>query len=131
MSTDFKPKGYNAVSPYFVVGDVKKFIHLLKQIFEVEELRKYDRPDGSVMHAEIKVEDTVIMMGESTNEFMANELLLHVYVKDVDSVYQRAMDAGCIALQKPVNKNDDPDKRGGFKDFAGNSWYIATQIKNA
>jgi len=64
MDKQFKPTGYNSVSPYFIVNGGQKFISLIKKIFDAEELRRYDMPDGSIMHAEIQIDDSVIMIGD-------------------------------------------------------------------
>jgi PhnB protein len=67
------------------------------------------------------------MMGEASEQYPPNKLLIHVYVADVDKTYQRALDAGCTSIDKPSTREGDPDKRGSFTDFAGNIWSIGTQ----
>jgi uncharacterized glyoxalase superfamily protein PhnB len=59
MNKAFKPAGYNSVSPYFIVNGAQKFIDLMKKIFDAKELRRYDMPDGTIMHAEIQIDDSV------------------------------------------------------------------------
>ena len=129
MIKTFKPNGYNSVSPYFVVDGAKKLIDLLVKIFDAEELRKYDMPDGTIMHAEIKIDDSVLMFGNSSDRFPPNKLLTHIYVPNVDNIFQKAIDLGCEPLEKPNEREGDPDRRGSFKDFAGNVWSIGTQMK--
>ena len=127
MTTSHKPTGYNAVSPYFIVDGAQKLIDLLKQIFDVEELRRYERPDGTIMHAEVKIDYSVLMMSDSTDQFPPNHLMMHVYVKDVDFAFKKAIDAGCDSIQEPKETEGDPDRRGTFSDFAGNVWSIGSQ----
>ncbi len=69
---DFKPTGYNSLSPYFIVDDCRKMVELLKGIFDAEELRKYEHPDGAIMHMELKIDDSVIMLANSSKEYPAN-----------------------------------------------------------
>jgi PhnB protein len=126
METNFKPEGYNAVSPYFIIDGAQKFIDLLKQIFNATELRRYDMPDGKVMHAEMQVYDSVIMLGSASERYPAVSTVVHVYVPNVDEVFEKAIKAGCVSVEVPQQKGD-PDKRGTFKDFAGNMWSVATQ----
>ncbi len=123
----FKPKGYNSVSPYLIVDGADKMIELLKQIFDAKELRRYENPGGTIMHAEVQIDDSVIMLGNSSEQYPPNEMLIHVYVENVDQTFQKALDAGCEEMQKPIQKGD-PDKRGMFKDFAGNVWAVGTQM---
>lgn len=127
MNKQYKPKGYNSVSPYLVVPGAQKMIDFLKIVFRAEELRRYDNPDGSIMHAEVMIDDSVIMLGDASPDYPANQLLIHVYVTDVDSVLKKAIAAGTEIDQAPEQKEGDPDRRGSFKDFAGNTWAIGTQ----
>ena len=127
MSPPFKPSGYNAVSPYLVVDGAQRMIDFLKTVFGAKELRRYDNADGTIMHAEVKIDDLVVMMGDASAEFPANKLLIHVYVADVDAVFGKALAAGATADQEPQQKPGDPDPRGSFKDFAGNIWAVGTQ----
>jgi len=127
MTQQFKPSGYNALSPYFIVDGAQRLIELLKKIFKVEELRRYDNEDGSIMHSEIRIEDTVVMIADSSKIYPANQFLVHVYVEDVDHIFKKAIDNGFEAVEEPVNKGGDIDKRGMFKDFQGNIWAVATQ----
>ncbi len=61
MSQNFKPSGYNSVSPYLVVKDAQEMMDLLTSVFDAKELRRYDLPDGSIMHAEVQLDDSVII----------------------------------------------------------------------
>lgn len=127
MEKQFKPIGYNSVSPYFIVNGGQKFIDLMKEIFNAKELRRYDMPDGSIMHAEIQIDDSVIMIGDSSEKFPPVQIVMHVYVPNVDETFQKAVDAGCEIVEQPTEREGDPDKRGTFKDFAGNMWSVGTQ----
>lgn len=128
MNKDFKPAGYNSVSPYFIVSGAQKLIDLLKVILDAQELRRYDMPDGSIMHAEIKIDDSVIMLGESSEKFPPVQLVVHVYVPNVNETFEKAVNAGCEIVERPKGREGDPDKRATFKDFAGNMWSIGTQL---
>ena len=125
---EFKPSGYNSLSPYLIVDDCRKMIELLKELFSARELRKYEHTDGSIMHIELMIDDSVIMLADSSEEYPANELLLHVYVPDVKKTFEKAITLGCKPIQTPENKDGDPDMRGSFKDFQGNTWAIGTQV---
>lgn len=127
MKNTFKPTGYNSVSPYLVVDGAQRMIDLLKQIFDATELRRYTDDSGRILHAEVKVDDSVVMVAEATEKWPANKTVIHVYVSDVDAAYKRAIEAGCQSLQEPRTQKGDPDKRGGFSDFSGNAWYVSTQ----
>jgi PhnB protein len=123
-----KPRGYSTVSPYLIAAGAQRVIDFLKQTFQATELRRYDLPDGSIMHAEVRIGDSVVMVGDSGDNWPAVPAHLHVYVQDVDATYARALEAGGVAVQPPERKGLDPDRRGGVKDPAGYTWWIATQI---
>jgi uncharacterized glyoxalase superfamily protein PhnB len=127
MNKPYKPQGYASVSAYVVADGAQRVIDFLKKSFDARELRRYDSPDGSIMHAEVQIDDTVVMITDGGGQFPAFPIWLHVYVPDVDATYQRALAAGGVSVQEPQQKGD-PDRRGGVKDPAGNTWWIATQV---
>src|SRR5262249_54387609 len=123
-----KPAGYSSVSAYIMANQAQRVIDFLKKTFDAEPLRRYDNPDGTIMHAEVRIDDTVIMIADAGGDYPAFPVWLHVYVPDVDAAYRRALDAGGISVQEPKQKEHDPDRRGGVKDPAGNTWWMATQV---
>ena len=123
----YKPEGYTSVAPYLIVDGAERTIEFLMKAFGAAELRRFPAPDGGIMHAEVRIDDTVLMFADSGGPHAAFPVWLHVYVPDVDATYRRALDAGGTSVQEPVQK-DDPDRRGGVKDPAGNTWWIATQV---
>ena len=111
-----KPEGYSSVSVYLVVDGAQRVIDFLKKTFDAAELRRYDMPDGSIMHAEVRIDDTVVMIADGGGTWPAFPSWPHVYVQDVDATYQRALAAGGVSVQAPERKEGDPDRRGGVKD---------------
>ena len=79
------------------------------------------------MHAEVRIDDTVVMMGEASEGWPAAPAMVHVYVRDADETYRRALAAGATSVQEPAQKGD-ADKRGGVKDSDGISWWMATRM---
>ena len=78
------------------------------------------------MHAEVILDDTVIMLADGTEGWPPVPAYVHVYVRDVDETYRRALEAGADSVQEPVKKEDE-DKRGGVRDAGGTTWWIATR----
>ncbi len=128
MNKQFKPTNYNSVSPYFIVNGAQKLIDMLRQVFNATEKRRYDGPDGTIMHVEVQVDDSIIMIGDSSEQYPPNQLLIHVYVPNVDDTFRTAINYGCESVEEPKQREGDPDRRGSFKDFAGNIWSIGTQF---
>lgn len=79
------------------------------------------------MHAEVRIDDTVVMLADATADWPPVPSYVHVYVPDVDATYRRALEAGATSVQEPVQK-DDEDRRGGVRDAGGTTWWIATRV---
>ena len=122
-----KPEGYNSLSPYLIVDDAQRLADLLKTVFQATELRRFDHENGTIAHLELKLDDTVLMISNSTERYAANTTMLHLYVQDVHRTFDKAVENGCEIIERPVNKEGDPDTRGAFMDFAGNYWAVSTQ----
>jgi PhnB protein len=128
MKSDWKPEGYSAVSVYLVVDGAQRVIDFLKKTFDATALRRFDTPDGKIIHAEVRIGDTVVMIADAGGSYPAFPVWLHVYLQNVDSTYKIALEAGGVPVQELVRREGDTDRRGGFKDPAGNTWWIGTQV---
>src|SRR5690606_28619876 len=128
MSEPWRPEGYGRVSPYLIVDGTAATIDFLVRVFDAERLRHFPGEDGRVMHAEVRIGDSVIMIADGNEGWPPIGAHVHVYVPDVDAVYRRALAAGAESIQEPVKK-DDEDRRGGVKDPGGTTWWIATRVE--
>ena len=128
MSAAYKPHGYNSVSPYLVVDGANATIDFLKNVFGAVELHRLPTPAGKIMHAEVRIDDTVVMIADGAEGWPPVPSHVHVYVSDVDATFRRALEAGAVAVQPPLKKEDE-DKRGGVKDAGGTTWWIATKME--
>src|ERR1019366_10407903 len=96
------PQGYTTVTPYLCVVDAAKLIEFLKQAFAAQVIVRMDGPDGSVMHAEVKIGDSMVMIGQAPAD-QAMRAMLHLYVPDTDAVYNSAMAAGAASIREPAD----------------------------
>ena len=129
MTAHHKPAGYSTASPYLIVDGADETIAFLKRVFEGVELRRFPDESNRVRHAEVRVDDTVIMLADPVPpDWPALRSHVHVYVRDVDATYCKALEAGAIAVQEPIKKQDE-DKRGGVRDPGGTTWWIATKVE--
>lgn len=127
MKAEVKPmrEGFHTITPYLIVHGAAGLIDFVKRAFGAEELYRGTGSAGGI-HAEVKIQDSMLMIGGGeTLSHPPTPTALHVYVKDADAVYERAVEAGAVSLHKPI---DQPygDREAGVKDQAGNHWYIAT-----
>jgi uncharacterized glyoxalase superfamily protein PhnB len=120
------PDGYHTVTPYLVVPGVAKLIDFVKQALGAEEIHRMAKPDGTVMHAEVKIGNSRIMMGDASGAKSGSmPAVLYVYVPDCDAVYRRALQAGGTSISEPADQFYG-DRHGGIMDPSGNQWWIAT-----
>ena len=128
------PSGYHTVTPHIVVNSASDAIEFYKRAFGAEERARMETPDGSkVMHAEMTLEDGVVMMGTPGPDFRNPKHLgqatssLYVYVDDVDAHCTRAREAGAEIIEEPA---DQPygDRRYGATDPEGHVWYFASHL---
>jgi PhnB protein len=128
MGVPFKPSGSSTVSPYLIVDGASRTIDFLVKVFGAVELRRFPDPAGKLLHAEVRVDDTVVMLADGGEGWPPIPAHAHVYVPDVDATYRLALEAGAVSVQEPVKK-DDEDKRGGVRDAGGTTWWIATKLE--
>jgi PhnB protein len=128
LRASWKPNTYSTVSPYLIVDGASGTIDFLRQVFGAEELRRFHTDDNRLMHAEVRIDDTVIMLADRADGWPAIPAHVHVYVSDVDAIYQRALAAGASTVQAP-QKQDDADRRGAVQDAGGTTWWIATLVE--
>jgi PhnB protein len=124
------PEGIRTLRPYLQVDGAARMIDFLQRAFGAEELFRAAQPDGKIKHAEVKIEDSTIEMGDATAEYAANPTAIHLYVQDADTVYKRALRAGATSMHEPVNQ-DYGDREASVKDPFGNQWYIATPLQKS
>jgi len=129
MAVPAIPKGYHSVTPYLMIGGAARLIDFLKQAFDATETERFSGPDGSIMHAEVKIGDSVVMLGEPRDESQRMPGSIYLYVKDTDECYRRALQAGASSMMEPADQFYG-DRSAGVKDPTGNVWWIATHIED-
>jgi PhnB protein len=126
MIVPFKPSGYTSVAPYLLVDGAEAAMAFLEHVFDARRLRCIAGPDGRYLHAELCIDDTVVMLAD-VGAGDAAPAHLHVYVADVDATFAKAVAAGARPVRAP-EKGQDADKRGGFQDPSGITWWVGTQV---
>lgn len=119
-------EGFHSLTPYIIVRSASQFIEFAKDVFGAEEKLRVLTQDGSrIMHAELKLGDSMIELSDGNEQYPPRPAAIHLYVPETDSVYQRALKAGAASLH-PVEEMPYGERSGGVKDPFGNHWYIAT-----
>lgn len=125
MSVKPIPEGYHTITPYLIVEDAAKLLDFMKAAFDAKELFRHLGPGGSVAHAEAKIGDSMIMVGQARDQWKAKTAMLYLYVPDVDATFRRALAAGATSVQEPADQFYG-DRNGGVEDPTGNQWWIST-----
>lgn len=125
MATHHVPAGHGTVSPYLVTKNAAEVIRLLEGAVDGREIHRSTRPDGVIMHAEVRIGDSVVMIGEACAEVPAMPCMVHVYVPDCDAAYRRALELGARSLREPASQFYG-DRSAGIIDAGGNQWWFAT-----
>jgi PhnB protein len=133
MSVKAIPEGHHAVTPYLCIKGAASALEFYKQAFDATELMRLVQPDGRIGHSEIRIGDSVIMLSDEFPEIGARSpqttggspVTIHLYVEDVDAVFNQAVAAGAKA-KRPVADQFYGDRMGGVEDPFGYTWWIAT-----
>lgn len=123
------PAGFHTVTPYLCVPGAGALIDFLGRALGAEELFRLARPDGAIMHAQVRIGDSVVMLGEPMEPRDARPAMFYLYVPDADALYARAIAAGAESVREPVTTFYG-DRSGGVRDPAGNLWWIATHVED-
>jgi uncharacterized glyoxalase superfamily protein PhnB len=131
------PEGYHTLTPFLTVRDAIAAIEFYKKAFNAQERGVAKGPDGKVMHAELKIGDSIIMLSDEFPDFGALSpqtsggagMGLHIYVEQVDEAFDRAVKAGA-QVEMPVSDQFWGDRYGKLKDPFGHKWSIATHTKD-
>jgi PhnB protein len=127
------PEGYHSVTPYLIIRGAAAAIDFYKKAFGATELFRFPTPDGKIGHAEIKIGDSPIMLADESTEMGykspsalgGTPVSLMIYLDDVDTVFNRAVEAGAT-VREAVQDKFYGDRNGTVTDPFGHNWHIAT-----
>jgi len=131
------PEGYHSVTPYLIIKDAAKALDFYKKAFNATEVMRFADPKGTVMHAEIKIGNSIIMLADefpkmdcySPQTVGGSPIFIHLYVENVDKITQQAIAAGA-KVQRPVADQFYGDRSGSVIDPFGHIWNISTHVED-
>ena len=121
--------GFHALTPYLFAQGASRLMEFISLAFGGEVTFRKCRPDGAVIHAEMRIGDSMLMLADATAQFGAMPTSIYLYVTDCDAVYQSALHAGGVSIF-PVMTLPSGERYGGIKDPAGNIWWVATHVED-
>jgi PhnB protein len=139
MSTKAKPipDGYHSITPYLIVKEAAEALEFYKNAFGAKERMRMPGPGEKIMHAEIEIGGSIIMLADEFPEMNAlspvtlkgTPVSLHLYVEDVDRVFAQAVAAGA-KIERPIADQFYGDRSGSLTDPFGHKWHIATHVED-
>jgi len=123
------PEGFHTVTPYLTVDDAQIMIAFIEQALDGKVTYRMNDDKGKVRHAEMKVGDSMVMIGQARDEWHPEKANLVVYVPDCESIYQKALAAGGTVV-RALETHPYGDRSGGVKDPQGNTWWISTHVED-
>ena len=123
------PDGYHTVTPYLVVSDADQLIQFARRAFDATVIEEMRRPDGAVMHAELQIGDSRVMLGQANEQHSAMPACIYLYVPNTDATYKKALAAGAVSTMEPVHQFYG-DRNAGVRDSNGNMWWIGTHVED-
>jgi PhnB protein len=139
MSANVKaiPDGYRSVTPYLMVNGAGEAIEFYKRAFNARERGRVPGPGGKIMHAELEIGDSVVMLADEFPQMGAlgpasiggTPVLIHLYVENVDAMFAQAIAAGG-KQERPISNQFYGDRSGGLIDPFGHKWHLATHIED-
>jgi PhnB protein len=123
------PAGYRTVTPYLVVADAAGEIEFIKAGLSGTLVYSHTGADGSVSHAEMKIGDSMVMLGQASEKWKPLPCAIYLYVEDCDALYAQAVAAGAKSTQEPTT-HFYGDRGAGVLDSNGVQWWIGTHVED-
>ena len=131
------PKGYHSIIPYIVMHHASKAIEFYKKAFDAKESFRMEQPNGKIAHAELKVGDSKIMLGDECSEkntrspetYGESAITIHFYTKNVDKVVDKAISLGAKII-RPIENMFYGDRCAMIEDPYGHKWHVSTHIED-
>ena len=119
---------YRTVTPYLLVADADAELAFLKAAFGATELSAQRNPDNTVAHAEIKIGDSLVMLGQASGQWQPSGGALYLWIDDVDATYAKALKAGAKSEMPPEDKPYG-HRNAGVVDSNGVTWWIGAPVR--
>ena len=131
------PDGYHSITPYLIIDGAADSMEFYGKAFGAEVMLQLPGPEGKVMHAEIKIGDSIVMVADEFPEMDirgpkslgGSPVGLMIYLEDVDARFQQALDAGGT-VKKPLQDQFYGDRSGTLEDPFGHQWTLSTHVED-
>jgi PhnB protein len=122
------PEGYRAVTPWIISRDTAGLLDFVKEAFGAEEIARVPNEDGTIGHAEFRIDDSIVMAFDARGGWPDTPGFFRLYVEDGDVVYRRALEAGAVSVTEMTDLFFG-DRVGRVRDPQGNVWWIQILVE--
>ncbi len=129
MAVKAIPEGFGSVTPYLTVKDAEALMNFIERSFGGKVTYRMNDDQGKVRHAEMKIGNSMIMIGQAREEWQPKPANFVLYVPDCDAVYKKAVAAGGKSVREMATQAYG-DRSGGVEDSEGNTWWISTHVED-
>jgi PhnB protein len=129
LGDEYNPNAVQTVQAFLHPSSAAPVADFLTRAFAAEELGRYTSPGGVIQHTTVRIGDSTLEMADAHGPYQPMPTTFYLYVPDVNVVYASAIDSGATAIS-PIMDHPYGDRSGGVKDPFGNTWYIATHIRD-
>jgi PhnB protein len=123
------PEGHHTVCPYLIVDDANALFEFVQRAFGARVVDVHRDDAGRIMHADVIIGDSHVMLSQANAEWKAMPAMIHMYVPDCDAVFRAAIAAGGTSVRDPRTEFYG-DRSGGVRDANGNQWWISTHVED-
>lgn len=136
VTPNYVPREYKTINVFLIVKDAEKALRFYNSAFRAEVVMKLVDPNGKVVHAEMRIDDTIIMLGEEDQSLTLSPettgsagVVLQIYTGDAEGMFETAISAGATEVY-PIKEQFYGDRAGRVKDPFGHQWIIATHMED-
>ena len=129
MAVNPIPEGYRTVTPYLIVKEADASLRFMTDALQGRIIEAHRTPDGRVVHADVMIGDSHVMLGQANEQWEARPGTIHLYVPDADATYEAALAAGGKSIQAMALQFYG-DRSGGVEDPSGVVWWISTHVED-
>lgn len=127
MTEETPENNLRTVTPYLIVPNVGKLLNFLHEAFDAIETERHAEDDGRIIHAQVLLGDSVVMMGEPTEQWKAMPASIYLRVQDCGSMHKKAIECGAKSIMEPADQ-EYGERMAGVEDLSGNRWWLAQPL---
>lgn len=134
VTPNYVPREFKTINVFLFVKNAHEALKFYNSAFDAEIVNKFESSDGFIVHAQIKIDDTILFVAEATDKLAINPeansgVVIQIYTGDAEGMFENAINAGAVEV-RPIEKQFYGDRSGIVKDPFGHMWVISTHVED-